>query len=111
MAFKILRSKWETELPSLFWRTLTHLRWKRCKLRRFCMWKGGFGNTGVNGKNNTGEEKELECENERNEKKEEEDKNYAVKGKNSGKQRTEKSRKLIEGTSRLEVFLERVLER
>ena len=62
---------------------------------------GGFGSTGVNGKNDTDVEKELEDRNERTEENNDEDKNETRKCRSSGKQRTEKNRKSAEGTFRL----------
>ena len=63
---------------------------------------GGFGSTGVNGKNDTEEKKEMEVKNERTDDKNDEGKNETLKGRfSSGKQRTEKNRKSAEGTSRL----------
>ena len=57
---------------------------------------GGFGSTGVKKKNDTEVEKELKGKNERTE-----DKNETLKGSNNGRQRTDRSRKTTEGTSRL----------
>ena len=63
---------------------------------------GGFGSTGVNGKNDTEEKKEMEVKNERTDDKNDEGKNEILKGRfSSGKQRTEKNRKSAEGTSKL----------
>ena len=62
---------------------------------------GGFGRTKVNGQNDVDEEKVLESKNERTGKKEEEDKNETLKGRSSGRQRTEKNKKSTEGTSKL----------
>ena len=63
---------------------------------------GGFGSTGVNGKNDTEKKKEIEVKNERTNDKNDEDKNETLKGRISGgEQRTEKNRKSAEATSRL----------
>ena len=56
---------------------------------------GGFGSTGVNGKNDNEIKTEWECKNERIEKKNNED-NETLKGRfSSGRQRTEKNRKSL----------------
>ena len=57
---------------------------------------GGFGSTGGERENDTDEKKKMDEKNERTE-----DKNETLKGSVSGRQRTEKSRKSTEGTSRL----------
>ena len=63
--------------------------------------KGVLGSTRVKGKNDTSEKKEMEGKSERIEENNEEDKNETLKGSASGKERTDKTRKSIEGTSRL----------
>ena len=68
MATKILRSKWEIESPSLFWRKSTHRQWRRCKvLTNTVRGSGGFGSTGVKSGNDTGRISEKKNENGKNE--------------------------------------------
>ena len=57
---------------------------------------GGFGSTVVKKENDTEMEKVLKGKNERIE-----DKNETLKGSNNGRQRTDRSRKTIEGISKL----------
>ena len=61
----------------------------------------GFGSTGVNKKNDTDVKKELKCEKERTDKKDDV-KNETLKDKvDNGKRRIDKRRKATKGTSRL----------
>ena len=61
----------------------------------------GFGSTGLNRQNDTGEEKEMNGRNERTGKKDEVVKNETLKGNDSGRKRTDRNTKKTEGTSRL----------
>ena len=63
---------------------------------------GGFGSTGVSEEKDIGEKKEVNGQNERTgEENDEKVKNETLKGSDSGRKRTKKSKKTTEGSSRL----------
>ena len=62
---------------------------------------GGFGSTGVNRQNDTGEKKKVNGDNERTNKKDDEVKNETLKGSDSSRMRTERNKKKTERTSRI----------
>ena len=66
-----------------------------------CTWIGWICCARVNENDDIEVKTEMEIKNGRTEKKEAYDKNETLKGRSSGKQRTEKSRNSTEGTSRV----------